>query len=226
MEDDIIRSRYYHKAMESFKTRLNLLLFERVIKTGRMGDISVDDFEKFQTTTELIKIYAAEYFQKDVNKGTVNGVNVNEIYNKMKEWKKKPESENFNLLRSHYWDHMFQKLFTYADFRDFFTKKEQKCHYCGITEEMVNLLRSKQEIFNKRDTRGFSMEIDRIEANKEYDSKNSVLCCYWCNNAKTDEFSYNEFVPIGESFRLLWNTRLEKHHLELIPDPKKQQQIE
>jgi hypothetical protein len=88
---------------------------------------------------------------------------------------------------------------------------------------MISSLRVKGEIFNKRDTRGFSMEIDRKEPNKEYTSGNSVLSCYWCNNAKTDEFFYDEFKPIiGESFRLLWNKRLAKHNLELIPDPPSQ----
>ena len=55
------------------------------------------------------------------------------------------------------------------------------------------------------------------EANKEYTEANSVLCCYWCNNAKTDEYSEKEFIPVGQQMRLLWNKRLEKHELPIIP---------
>ena len=38
------------------------------------------------------------------------------------------------------------------------------------------------------------MEIDRIKANHEYLKDNVVLACYWCNNAKSDEFSEPEFT--------------------------------
>ena len=42
------------------------------------------------------------------------------------------------------------------------------------------------------------MEVVRIELNKGYEEGNLVLSCYWCNNAKTDEFTATEFKPIGE----------------------------
>jgi len=47
-------------------------------------------------------------------------------------------------------------------------------------------------------TRGSYMEVVRIELNKGYEEGNLVLSCYWCNNAKTDEFTATEFKPIGE----------------------------
>lgn len=36
------------------------------------------------------------------------------------------------------------------------------------------------------------------------------MSCYWCNNAKTDEFTFEEFEEIGKSFGLVWNKRLKK----------------
>jgi hypothetical protein len=34
------------------------------------------------------------------------------------------------------------------------------------------------------------------------------MCCYWCNNAKTDEFTPTEFKFIGQMIGNIWNTRL------------------
>ena len=50
----------------------------------------------------------------------------------------------------------------------------------------------------KKNERGWNMEIDRKKPNLEYTTDNCVAACYWCNNAKTDEFDDEEFEPIGE----------------------------
>jgi hypothetical protein len=39
------------------------------------------------------------------------------------------------------------------------------------------------------------IEIHRKNSNKEYTKDNCVISCYWCNNAKTDGFTYEE---VGE----------------------------
>ncbi|WP_188117205.1 hypothetical protein [Campylobacter concisus] len=48
------------------------------------------------------------------------------------------------------------------------------------------------------------------------------MACYWCNNAKTDEFSPEEFKPIAEGIREVWNKRLGELGMKEIdvPDPK------
>ena len=56
----------------------------------------------------------------------------------------------------------------------------------------------------------FILEIDRKRPNEEYTTDNSVLCCYWCNNAKTDEFCATEFKAIGEEIGKIWRKRLSK----------------
>jgi 5-methylcytosine-specific restriction endonuclease McrA len=50
----------------------------------------------------------------------------------------------------------------------------------------------------KKNERGWNFEIDRKKPNLEYTTENCVAACYWCNNAKTDEFDDVEFKPIGE----------------------------
>jgi len=45
--------------------------------------------------------------------------------------------------------------------------------------------------------------------NLEYSiMKNLVYSCYWCNNAKTDTFKYEEFLEIGKEIEKVWNKRL------------------
>ena len=55
------------------------------------------------------------------------------------------------------------------------------------------------------------MEIDRIDPSGDYSKENIVLCCYWCNNAKTDEFSYFEFKKfIAPEIQEIWEIRLQR----------------
>ena len=83
-------------------------------------------------------------------------------------------------------------------------KEEKKCFYCECTEEELlgfyNKIHSDANgrIPSKRRTRGKSLEIER-KADKEYTRENCILSCYWCNNAKSDVFSFDEFKPIGEA---------------------------
>jgi len=95
-----------------------------------------------------------------------------------------------------------RKKFTrlqFPDFYDWYIAQKQKCYYCGITEEEIRKLIDNKKIVTKRLlTRGKRLELERKEPNKPYDDlENLVLCCYWCNNAKTDEFTEGEFRKIG-----------------------------
>ena len=64
------------------------------------------------------------------------------------------------------------------------------------------------EVKTKR-ARGYSMEVDQKNAFAGYSDKNCVASCYWCNNAKTDEFNYDEFKEkIAEGITGVWNKRL------------------
>lgn len=100
----------------------------------------------------------------------------------------------------------------YWAFHNWHTQTERKCHYCGITEEEIQKLITENKIVTKRlTTRGRSLEIERLEPNEKYDNlQNLVYCCYWCNNAKTDEFTAEEFKPIGKEFNKIWKNRLNK----------------
>jgi hypothetical protein len=63
-------------------------------------------------------------------------------------------------------------------------------------------------LLNKHETRGYSFEIDRKEPNLEYSTENCLMSCFWCNNAKTDEFNEKEFKIIAASIEEVWEKRL------------------
>ena len=95
-------------------------------------------------------------------------------------------------------------------FHEWYIARVLKCHYCGINEEDLSKLRKQGQIFTKRlPTRGRKLEIDRKDPNLPYDVfSNLVLCCYWCNNAKTDEYTELEFKSIGKVIGSIWKKRL------------------
>jgi hypothetical protein len=81
------------------------------------------------------------------------------------------------------------------DFISWYINKPKKCYYCRCTEENIKKFREITE--SKRYvTRGKSFEIERLK-DDGYSENNCVLACYWCNNAKSDVFTPEEFKPIG-----------------------------
>jgi hypothetical protein len=93
-------------------------------------------------------------------------------------------------------------------------EKDKKCTYCGITESDLNQLweieRKKGKKLTKR-PRGKKLEYDRMNPDLKYDDlKNIVWACYWCNNAKTDTFTHEEFLEVGKTIAEIWKKRLGK----------------
>ena len=100
-------------------------------------------------------------------------------------------------------------------FRKFYGKdgKDRQCCYCNIKESQIKQLFDSCKIFTKRKhTRGKNMEIDRIDSQRGYiyrgDDSNIAICCYWCNNAKTDEFTEKEFLSIAAGIKKAFEKRL------------------
>lgn len=85
------------------------------------------------------------------------------------------------------------------------------CEYCGISKEKIKILGDNAQLNNKRsETRGYTLEVDRKEPNLEYTKENCCMSCYWCNNAKTDEFNVSEFKEIARGINIVWNQRMRK----------------
>jgi hypothetical protein len=101
---------------------------------------------------------------------------------------------------------------TIREFHDWYIKTPRKCIYCNFTEKEIQELLDAKKIYTKRiATRGRTLEIERLLPNQPYDDLNNlVYCCYWCNNAKTDEFTAEEFQLIGQVLKIIWSNRLKK----------------
>lgn len=113
------------------------------------------------------------------------------------------------------------------DFKDFmsfnkwYNDKEKICFYCGLSEEFSQkiihngLLKSNRFPLNGKITRGVNrgywLEIDRKNPKGNYSFENCELCCYFCNNDKSDvfgEIQYKEFI----TDRIGFLNRLAKFH--------------
>ncbi len=92
----------------------------------------------------------------------------------------------------------------FEDFEDWYNNQDKKCHFCGLKEEESQeivcrgLLTSNRfplggELARGR-SRGMWLEVDRLSPKENYSRKNCVLCCYFCNNDKSDVFYGDEYT--------------------------------
>ncbi len=103
-----------------------------------------------------------------------------------------------------------QRDVTFPVFYDWYIAQKRSCGYCGITEAEITSLLAAGLLTTKRlATRGRRLELDRRHPDAAYDDlENLTLACYWCNNAKTDTFTAEEFVEVGRAFAKVWQQRL------------------
>ncbi|WP_291401366.1 hypothetical protein [Daejeonella sp.] len=91
----------------------------------------------------------------------------------------------------------------------YFTNLDLGCYYCGLEiETQIRLIKSGKLNSNrfftydykskrgveKFGTRGKSFEVDRKNPKGEYSVDNCVLCCYFCNNDKSDVFKESQYL--------------------------------
>lgn len=102
------------------------------------------------------------------------------------------------------------KIIEFKNFKEFkiwYDKKDKKCFYCGLSEEVSQeivykgLLKSNRFPFKGKITRGVNrgywLEIDRKKPKGKYSHANCELSCYFCNNDKSDVFNapqYRKFM--------------------------------
>ncbi|MCW3788524.1 hypothetical protein [Plebeiibacterium sediminum] len=96
----------------------------------------------------------------------------------------------------------------FYEFKDWYENTDKKCYYCEITEDDLAKLWQNHPDLTKRN-RGRKLEIERLEPNLPYSvTTNLVFSCYWCNNAKTDTFTQDEFLKVGKVIKDIWKNRL------------------
>ncbi len=102
---------------------------------------------------------------------------------------------------------------SFDDFFNWYNSQELICHYCGLKEvesqelSIRGILTSnrfpKNGIIGQGKSRAVWLEVDRINPNGSYSRRNSVLCCFFCNNDKSDVFSgemYSQFFENRVAF--------------------------
>ncbi len=189
MDKEVLR-KYLSKAKDSFRTKKNLFVFSLVLRS--QNTFTLKEFQEFIITEDLVELYTAEYWQKLETEEILN-IAVKDIYKQIQQL----ELNNKSLLVQCELDYIenFEQLFSKDDFQELLNQNQ--CYYCGLTIKEAEDLADNKKLF-KKNLRGWTLEIDRRNSNYEYSRLNCVMACYWCNNAKTDEFTAEEFEPIGK----------------------------
>ena len=231
---------------DSFHTKLAIFFFTKAFKgsvSNYIGSTNVEniqqEFNAFELTTDIAKKYSADYYQKEINESIeLDGVRL-KVQDIIDNLSMKCEGHDFyvntSLLRSdvrtklpnnsfvnlynellNRYKKQFENIFSISDFNTMLDQKS--CAYCGISVDQIKELGESGLLHNKRsEKRGYTLEIDRKIPNLEYTSDNCCMSCYWCNNAKTDEFSQHEFKEIARGINHAWNHRLKNNSVH-FPD--------
>jgi hypothetical protein len=102
-------------------------------------------------------------------------------------------------------------------FKKWYDSQKKECKYCGLSEEESQVIvmtppqhphltsnRFPQNgIITRGHSRGVWLEIDRVNPKGNYSENNCVLCCYFCNNDKSDVFdgqSYPKFMSNRKNY--------------------------
>jgi len=198
--------KYRTKMNQSFDSKLELYIFSLIIKKIDLPEfIDTNGFREFKIDDNICNNYAKAWqLKKDEE---FCGIKANMIDNLMTDWYNKYEEKNKTILRVEY-ENIFIKIFPKDEFISLL--KNGQCYYCGIDFNRLTVLIEQGNLFKKHFTRGKTIELDRYYPYEEYSFENTVPCCYWCNNAKTDEFFGEEFEEIAVNITKIWNKRLEK----------------
>lgn len=99
-------------------------------------------------------------------------------------------------------------------FKKWYLAQNNCCIYCGLTNLESIQLSQKYPEATRGGKRGFSLELDRKDSQiSDYSVlENLCIACYWCNNAKTNYFSFEEFKIIGLSIQEIQKKRLRNNN--------------
>lgn len=214
MSNPTVKTRYEGIKKRSFEKMLEMFLFDPIINRTEKK-LGLEDFQEFYKSMKDEKAFE-EMSGRVVQSWQIPGsddiiekdVTVRDFNNRYDQWLKE-NRKVYQEIKADY----DGRFISYDEFEEFFGKDDgpRRCEYCKITEQEIKMMIENGLITTKRlNTRGRTMEVDRRRPNGEYTKDNLVVCCYWCNNAKTDEFSEGEFILIGETMQKIWENRLSK----------------
>ncbi len=202
----LAKSRYKSIKDRSFKTFLDLFLIKCYLSDETLANATLESFYTFNYD-DLEMAKCLEAFQLGSDSSEFNDKPVKVLDDAIRDWYNQTGLE-IKLFNEYF---NGNRLISEDEFINFYghDELERACEYCEISESNIDKLIKAKLITTKRlSTRGRKMEVDRIKPNEGYIKGNILLCCYWCNNAKTDEFDAVEFLPIGKAIGEVFIKRL------------------
>jgi hypothetical protein len=193
---------YKSKAKDSFRTKFNIYLFKHVLSPEK-APLEFDSFRDYEIEFDMVRLHTTQYWQQKAE-FLVAGKKIQDIESEIITVKN-GRRDLIKDWETRYVKEIFPVRFPEAVFNSIGQNTE--CAYCHITVDEIDFLIDHGQI-NKKRLRGYNLEMDRKNSNYEYYADNCVMCCYWCNNAKTDEFDEKEYQLMGDAMRRIWQVRL------------------
>jgi hypothetical protein len=208
----IARNKYTAIFNRAFNSYLDLFLVSSYLSNKDLNiSATIENFKFFYYEDKRNK-QALNAYQLAKGTDEFNGQPINHLDKEIREWLLKNKSENKLDAYKEIFRNNKVLFISFDQFKDFYGPDighDRQCHFCHIKEKEIEELIRDGKILTKRlRTRGRKMEVDQRNPNEGYTNNNIALCCYWCNNAKTDEFSEEDFVPVGKEFEKIWRKRL------------------
>lgn len=223
--DKLIKSNYCNMIKRSFKKEFKCFIYYSKKNGLEMGNDNLDKFF-YYLGSENHLIYVKEYLNLFTKKSNFFDEHIGMI---MKDYDKY-ETGVYKINNKMYfriYEEFFTRNLNFSEYKDFLIRNNF-CKYCNISQSSITKLIENEIFQTKRfvNGRGWKLEVDKIDPNGEYNKNNIVACCYWCNNAKTDEFNEVEFNPIGNIIKEIWNNRIENYNNNLEHGEEKLDKID
>ena len=208
MNQPSLQARYNSVFKRSFERHIDLFLTTQFLEWGHLSEASTDAYRAFEPTSTHWSNYLRSHQAKSLDAVIAGGFSVGDLDMAIKGWWAREK----NALDPYRTVHVEREFcISLAEFQALFAHSghELACAYCHITEAQFKQLVDRGQVQTKRlRTRGTTFELDCRVPELGYKAGNVVVCCYWCNNAKSDEFSPEEFQPVADALARVWRERL------------------
>jgi 5-methylcytosine-specific restriction endonuclease McrA len=197
-----VRKRSFARHLDLFLTALYLRRTD-----GTLHLTNPDEYLNFQPTVEEKAAYLRSYQARSLSEPFAPGRTVQSLDDAIRQWR----AANPTLEAALRVIHDQHYCLSAEEFKHLVNNQagELACEYCELTESDFRQLIERDLVRTKRlSTRGSTFEFDCRDPEQGYTKDNVALCCYWCNNAKTDEYSTEEFKPVALALAAIWRHRL------------------
>lgn len=170
---------------------------------NRFLDVEFSGMDFSETEKEFIFRYAIERKETSANKilqtlgvnqgyDKFRGANNNKIKNVLdvlsglwKSFKAKRDKDSYSF------DGQFEEFISWTI--DQKTDGTCHCYYCGIDDVTVKIAFNSGVLSSKKRSFSGTLQIERLDPDKGYNSANCRYACVLCNNAKSDMISSDDF---------------------------------